>query len=157
MLANGGHAPTICNTWFRGWSSFHYFLLPDPKWIAEARIPLEGKIVNVAAENRTFHELIWMKEARQDMNIPKDVLEPNGRSAFLLNFGVWWNIGRAANIGLKLEDDSPAHLYGSLKLQFEEIAAAHQQSSSPPLVFWRETAPELFPSFPVARSQERRK
>lgn len=147
---NGGHAPTICKTWFRSWSSFHNFSLPHPSAVAEARIPLEGLLLssmNSAAEARTFHQLVWITEARGDIQIPNN--SERSRVALLLNFGLWWNLGGSVNNNLKFEDDSPSRLYNLLVAQFERLAL----HPDPPFVFWRETNPQLFPSFEVDRSR----
>ena len=149
---NGGHAPTICNTWFRGWSSYHSFTLPPAGRVAEARIPLKAKVPSTFTADHTFHDLVWLREAREGMDIPKDS-GPYGRTALLLNFGIWWNLGGSVNLKLKFEDDSPARLYQALKIQFKKIAAATQQFSSVPFVFWRESTPQLFPNFDVARGR----
>ena len=52
---NGGHAPSICGTWFRGWQSRHYFTLPHPSHVDDARIPLEGTLLPSEMVGRTFH------------------------------------------------------------------------------------------------------
>ena len=91
------------------------------------------------------------------MNIPEEQQQDEQQSttALLLNFGIWWNLGEASNLNLnKLEDDSPSKLYEQLLLQFEKLATSHHHHSNnnnnpPIIVFWRESTPQLFPSFEV--------
>ena len=144
-----GHAPSICTSWFMGWSSYHNFSLPHPMLTKNARIPLEGPLI-LSSDNmnvRTFHQLVWMHEIRSGVHLSENT---DQRVAYLLNFGLHWNLGGSVNNHLKFEDDSPAKLYGLLLNQFQNIASL----SNPPIVFWRETTPQLFNSIEIDRSTE---
>ena len=72
------------------------------------------------------------------------------RDAVLINAGVWYNVGGAVNEHLRYENDPPRYLHAALLASFAAIGAALAATprAQRPLVFWRESTPQGWPSVP---------
>ena len=72
------------------------------------------------------------------------------RDALIINGGVWYNVGGSVNEHLRFENDPPRCLHAALIASFAAIGAALAATprAQRPLIFWRESTPQTYPSFP---------